>query len=51
MIWLVEILEGIGWIPCSSPHFTRTEAKEEVVYVWKPNNPNMKFRVRKYVPG
>ncbi|MGZ3235744.1 MAG: hypothetical protein ACXU8A_00040 [Burkholderiaceae bacterium] len=50
-IWIVEMKCGKNWEPCASAHLTRKDAKREMGFYWRFNNPVDKFRVKKYVPA
>lgn len=50
-IWIVEMKCGKKWGPCACANLARKDAEREKVFYWEYNNPNNKFRVKKYVPS
>lgn len=49
-VWVVEIKCGGRWLPCASACLTRRDARREKTD-WQYQNPDDKFRVKKYVPS
>ena len=46
-LWVVETKDGGRWIPTVGVGFTREEARTRM-YRWRCNNPNDRYRLRRY---
>jgi len=51
-LWIVELWnkDCKRWEPTVGAHLSRRDARREMEYDWRYNNPHDKFRVVKYVP-
>lgn len=51
LVWVVEIKNDDDgkYEPCAAAQLTRADARREMTYYWRYNNPSDEFRVAKYV--
>lgn len=53
-VWVLELWEEGGWVPCAAASLTREEARLERDRLMKSQGvgpPAIRYRVRKYVPA
>ncbi len=50
-IWIVEMWDWTQWVPTVGAGITRKDAERNIRQEWKPNNPDDRFRVRRYDRG
>lgn len=49
ILWVVEIKEDGVWVPTVGAYLSRSDARREIDFDWRRNNPGSKFRIVKYI--
>ena len=48
-VWVIEILIDDEWLTTADAYFTRKDARSDKLHYWEFNNPDDKFRIKKYI--